>query len=72
MRQCRENLHSGVLAVPEVMLQDEGDRLIDDMTLPQLAQALGCKVVRIPSDGAGTCRALLKGGRRRLVFHKEK
>lgn len=72
VRQCRENLHSGVLAVPEVMLQDEGDRLIDDMTLPQLAQALGCKVVRIPSDGAGTCRALLKGGRRRLVFHKEK
>ena len=70
--QCRETLRSGVLAVPEVMLQDEGDRLIDDMTLPQLAQALGCKVVRIPSDGAGTCRALLKGGRRKLVFHREK
>lgn len=57
--QCRGKLRSRVLAVPQVMLQDEGDRFLDDMTLPQLGEALGCQVVSIPTDGAGCCRAYL-------------
>lgn len=57
--QCKGKLTSRLLAVPEVMLQDEGDRFLDDVTLPQLEQALGCRVVVIPTDGAGCCRAYL-------------
>ena len=57
--QCKGKLQSRLLGVPEVMLQDEGDRFLDDVTLPQLEQVLGCRVVVIPSDGAGCCRAYL-------------
>lgn len=59
VKQCTGSLKSGVLAIPEVMVQDEGDRLLDDMTPAQIAQALGCRCKIIPSDGAGCCRALL-------------
>lgn len=65
--QCRDKLQSRLLAVPQVMLQDEEDRFLDDVTLPQLGQALGCRVVVIPSDGAGCCRAYL--GTRILKAH---
>ena len=65
--QCRDKLQSRLLAVPQVMLQDEEDRFLDDVTLPQLGQALGCRVVVIPSDGAGCCRAYL--GTRILKTH---
>lgn len=57
--QCKGRLKSKTLAVPEVMIQDEGDRFLDDMTLPELGQALGCRVICIPTDGAGCCRAYL-------------
>lgn len=70
IKQCKGGLHSRTLAVPAVMLQDEGDRFLDDITLPQLAEALDCRVIQIPSDGAGCCKAMLKGGKRRLTFHK--
>ena len=59
VRQCRGNLQSGVLAVPEVMLRDEKDRFLDDMTTEQLAEQLGCTVEVIPCDGAGCCCAYL-------------
>lgn len=59
IKQCRGRLHSRILGVPEVMVQDEGDRLIDDVTLPQLANELGCRVVVIPSRGDACCRAML-------------
>ncbi len=57
--QCKGKLKSKTLAVPEVMIQDEGDRFLDDMTLPELGKALGCRVICIPTDGAGCCRAYL-------------
>lgn len=69
IRQCRGKLQSGTLAVPEVMLRDEKDRFLDDVTLEQLAEALGCKVICVPTDGAGCCRAYLRGGRRKLSIH---
>ena len=57
--QCRGKLHGKVLAVPAVMLQDEEDRFLDDITPAALGEALGCRVVVIPTDGAGCCRAYL-------------
>lgn len=64
IKQCRGKLQSGLLAVPEVMLRDEKDRFLDDVTLPQLAEALGCRVVAIPADGGGCCKACLSAHRR--------
>lgn len=69
IKQCRGRLQSGTLAVPEVMLRDEKDRFLDDITLDQLAEALGCRIICIPTDGAGCCRAYLRGGRRKLSIH---
>lgn len=42
IKQCKDNLQSDTIAVPEVMLRDEKDRFLDDITLPQLGEALGC------------------------------
>lgn len=64
IRQCRGKVQSGLLAVPEVMLRDEKDRFLDDVTLPQLAEALGCRVIAIPSDGGGCCKACLNAHKR--------
>ncbi len=57
--QCKGNLHSRTLAVPESMLRTEGDMFLDDITLPQLERALGVKVKVIPSRGCDCVRALL-------------
>ncbi|MDD4850993.1 MAG: DUF512 domain-containing protein [Gemmiger sp.] len=59
IKQCRGKLQSNTLAVPEVMLRDEKDTFLDDVTLPQLAGALGCRVIVLPGDGGGCCRAYL-------------
>ena len=64
IKQCRGKLQSGLLAVPEVMLRDEKDRFLDDVTLPQLAEALGCRVISIPTDGGGCCKACLSAHKR--------
>lgn len=64
IRQCRGKVQSGLLAVPEVMLRDEKDRFLDDVTLPQLAEVLGCRVIAIPSDGGGCCKACLNAHKR--------
>lgn len=65
IRQCKGNLQSNLLLIPEVMLRDEGDRFLDDVTLEQLADALGCRVQPIPVTGQGSCEAFLKTVRRR-------
>ena len=67
IRQCKGKLKSRLLGVPEVMLRDEGDRFLDDITVTQLGKELGCRVAVLPVDGAGSCRAMLgerkkKGG----------
>ena len=67
IRQCKGKLKSRLLGVPEVMLRDEGDRFLDDITVTQLGKELGCRVTILPVDGAGSCRAMLgerkkKGG----------
>ena len=35
IKQCKDNLQSDTIAVPEVMLRDEKDRFLDEITLPQ-------------------------------------
>lgn len=65
IKQCKGKLKSRTLGVPEVMLQDEGDRFLDDITLPQLGEALGCRVMVIPTDGAGSCRTFLSAQKRK-------
>lgn len=37
--------------IPSVMLRHEGDRLLDDMTLEELAQGLGVPVLPVNNDG---------------------
>lgn len=71
LKQCRGRLQSEVLAVPEVMLRDEKDRFLDDVTLPQLSRELGCRVVVIPTDGGGCCKACL-GIHKRLTRTRRK
>lgn len=64
IKQCKGKIQSGLLAVPEVMLRDEKDRFLDDITLPQLAEALECRTMAIPTDGQGCCKALLSTHKR--------
>ena len=70
IRQCKGNLQSDLLAVPEVMLRDEKDRFLDDITLPQLSEALGCRTISIPTDGAGCCKACLSAHKRIRRFKR--
>ena len=70
--QCRGKLSGHILAVPAVMLQDEEDRFLDDITPEQLGEALGCRVVVIPTDGAGSCRAYLGVRMLKSAPHKPK
>ena len=68
--QCRGTLQSGTLAVPEVMLRDEKDRFLDDVTPAGLGESLGCRVITIPTDGAGCCKAVLSTPRRKRLIRK--
>ena len=73
IKQCKGNLNSNILCVPEVMLRDEKDRFLDDLTAKQLGEALGCEIEVIPTDGAGGCKAYLgelkpKPKRKKLHF----
>lgn len=68
--QCRGTLQSGTLAVPEVMLRDEKDRFLDDVTPAGLGESLGCRVITIPTDGTGCCKAVLATPRRKRLIRK--
>lgn len=71
IKQCQGRLSSSTLCVPEVMLRDEKDCFLDDVTTLQLGKSLGCAVEVIPTDGAGCCRAWLgecKPKRKKLRF----
>ena len=58
--QLKGRLHSRTLGIPEVMLREERDRFLDDVTVKQLEKALGVKVRILPQDGAGLLRALIQ------------
>ena len=60
--QCEGKLTSGTLGVPAVMLREEKDTFLDDITTDQLAQRLGVKVEVLPTAGGDEARALLRSG----------
>ena len=60
--QCEGRLTSGTLGVPAVMLREEKDTFLDDITTDQLAQRLGVKVEVLPTSGGDEARALLRSG----------
>ena len=50
------------LGVPAVMLREEKDTFLDDMTIEQLGQWLGVKVEVLPTSGGDEAKALLRSG----------
>ena len=62
INQCEGKLISGTLGVPAVMLREEKDTFLDDVTVAQLAQRMGVKVEVLPTSGGEEAKALLRSG----------
>ena len=60
--QCEGRLKSGTLGIPAVMLREEKDTFLDDVTIAQLGERLGVKVEVLPVSGGDEARALLRSG----------
>ena len=60
--QCEGKLESGTLGIPAVMLREEKDTFLDDMTIAQLGERLGVKVEVLPVGGGDEAKALLRTG----------
>ena len=58
--QLQGNLKSKVLGIPEVMLREERDRFLDDVTVEQLEKALKVKVRILPQNGEEMLRELIR------------
>lgn len=59
IKQCKGRLKSRTLGIPEVMLRDEKDMFLDNVTPDEVGRALGVRVEILPSGGADSCRAML-------------
>ncbi len=57
--QLKEEPLGEFLALPSVMLRDEGDKFLDDMTLGELEKALGVKIKTSLSTGEDFIKTLL-------------
>ena len=53
LEQLKHRSLGAVLLVPDVMLREETDMFLDDMTLDQLAEQLGVPVRKIPATPSG-------------------
>lgn len=60
--QCAGSLATKTLGIPAVMLREEKDTFLDDITVEQLGQRLGVKVEVLPTAGGDEARALLRSG----------
>ena len=60
--QCAGKLATKTLGIPAVMLREEKDTFLDDITVEQLGQQLGVKVEVLPTAGGDEARALLRSG----------
>ena len=58
--QLKGKLRSHTLGIPEVMLREEKDKFLDDVTVKQLEKALGVRVRILPQNGGELLKALLK------------
>ena len=54
----KEKEHGSVLVIPDVMLKEGEGRFIDDMTVTELAESLGCEVLVVPATPWGVYEAL--------------
>ncbi len=59
-KQLQGKLKSHTLGIPEVMLREEQDKFLDDVTVKELEQALGVRVRIMPTRGGDLLTALLK------------
>ena len=57
--QCKGNLKSKHLGIPDVMLRDEKDLFLDSKSIQDVEQALGVKVHLLPSSGGEVAKRLL-------------
>ncbi len=62
LAQCKGKLVSDTLGVPEVMLREEKDMFLDNITVEELAQQLGVKIQLLPTSGGDEARMLLRSG----------
>ena len=60
IRQVKGRLKSRTLGIPEVMLREEKDKFLDDITVKELERALGVRVRILPQDGAALVKALCR------------
>lgn len=58
---CWQTCHK-TLGIPAVMLREEKDTFLDDITVEQLGQQLSVKVEVLPTAGGDEARALLRSG----------
>ena len=59
-KQLKGKLKSRTLGIPEVMLREERDKFLDDVTVKELELALGARVRVLPTRGGDLLAALLK------------
>ncbi|MDO5603504.1 MAG: DUF512 domain-containing protein, partial [Oscillospiraceae bacterium] len=62
IRQLRGRLDSHILFVPEVMLREEKDLFLDNLSIQDVEKELHVKVKLTPQDGAAFAKMLIKGG----------
>lgn len=62
IRQLRGHVCSRMLFVPEVMLREEKDLFLDNLSVKDVEKALRVKVKLVPQDGAVFAKMLNKGG----------
>lgn len=59
VKQCSGKLQGKTLGIPEVMLRDEKDLFLDNMTPAQVGKSLGVKIEILPNGGSDSCLAML-------------
>ena len=60
IKQLKGKLSSRTLGIPEVMLREERDKFLDDVTVKELERELGVRVRIMPQRGDDLVQALLK------------
>ena len=59
LKQVKGKLCSHTLLIPEVMLREEKDKFLDDVTLSDLERKLHVKTRILPQDGGEVVQMLL-------------
>lgn len=65
IEQLKDTALGECLVLPDVLLKDKTDRLLDDFSVSDIETALQTKVCIVKSNGEGLCEALLGKGKER-------